>query len=113
MHFGPHFGMELDPDLVFTQLANRLRQIDLALVHVDPQLLELTLDVARRDGPVQLLLFTDLHLEAELGLGQARGFGLRRRLLRGVVHRGAMSFVWYPCVVRHPRWHEELDWMGA
>src|SRR5437667_282509 len=38
MHFGPHFGMELDPDLVFTQLANRLRQIDLAqMLHVCPQ----------------------------------------------------------------------------
>jgi len=43
--------MDLDPDLVFTQLANRLRQVDLPLVDLDAELLELPLDVAAVTEP--------------------------------------------------------------
>src|SRR5207237_5279175 len=85
--------MDLDPDVVFTQLADRLGQIDLALVDVDTQLLELALDVARRDRAVQLLLFADFHLEGEVDGGEARGFRLRGRLLGGLLFCQAFAFV--------------------
>src|SRR6266513_398577 len=92
--------MDLDPDLVFTQLANRLREIDLALVYFNPQLLELALDIACRDGAVQLLLFADFHFEGELDVGQARGFGLRRCLLGRMLLHQAFAFVGDPFLVR-------------
>src|ERR1051325_6808026 len=49
LDFRTHVGVQLDPDAELAQLADRLGEIDLALVHLDPELLELALHVARRD----------------------------------------------------------------
>src|SRR5881296_3731884 len=57
---GAHVGVQLDPDLEVAQLADRLGEVHLALVDVDPQLFQLALDVARGDRAVQLVLLADL-----------------------------------------------------
>src|SRR2546421_374160 len=57
--------MQLDPDPELAQLADRLGEVHLALVHLDPKLLQLALHVARRDRAVQLVLLADLDGEAE------------------------------------------------
>src|SRR6266566_5043507 len=85
---GPDVGVDLDPDLEVAQLADRLGEVHLALVHVNPELLELALDIARRDRAVELVLFADLDGEREMHVGELRraGFG-------GALPRDALGFV--------------------
>src|SRR5438477_518310 len=85
LDFGAHVGVELDPDPELAQLADRLGEIHLALVHLDPKLLELALHVARRDRAIQLVLLADFDGEAEPDLGDARGLGLGGALLVGAL----------------------------
>src|SRR5690348_1812065 len=80
---GAHVGVELHPDLELAQGANRLGEIDLALVHLDPALLEAALDVARGDRAVELVLLADLGGEGEAHRGELRGFAFGLRLLGG------------------------------
>src|SRR5437899_11220079 len=73
------------PDAELTQLADRLGEIHLALVHLDPELLELALHIARRDRAVELVLLPDLDGEAEPDLGDAGGLGLGGAPLLGAL----------------------------
>src|SRR5438552_3601424 len=91
--FGTHVGMQLDPDPELAQLADRLGEVHLALVHLDPKLLQLALHVARRDRAVQLVLLADLDGEAEPDLGDARGLGLGGALLVGALPRDPLRLV--------------------
>src|SRR5229473_1744356 len=77
LDFGSHVRMELDTDAELAQFADRLGEVHLALVDLDAELLELALEVARRDGAVQLVLLADLDGEGEADLSQARGLGFR------------------------------------
>src|SRR3989442_11416336 len=90
---GPDVGVDLDPDLEVAQLADRLGEVHLALVHVDPELLELALDVARRDRAVQLVLFADLDGEREMHIGEFRRLGFGGALFGGALARDALGFV--------------------
>src|ERR1051325_6806222 len=63
LDFRTHVGVQLDPDAELAQLADRLGEIDLALVHLDPELLELALHVAPRDRAGQAVLPPPLHGE--------------------------------------------------
>src|SRR5256885_9493330 len=92
-NLGMHVGMQLDPDPELAQLADRLREVHLALVHVDAELFQLALDVARRDRAVQLVLLAHLHREAELHLGDPGRLGLGGALLRGSLFGGALRLV--------------------
>src|SRR4029077_2675805 len=93
LDFGTHVGMQLDPDTELPQLADRLREIHLALVHLDPELLELALHIARRDRAVQFVLLPHLDGEAEADLGDARGLALGGALLVGALPRDALGLV--------------------
>src|SRR5438093_1573441 len=92
-NLGMHVGMQLDPDPELAQLADRLREVHLALVHVDAELFQLALDVARRDRAVQLVLLAHLHREAELHLGDPGRLGLGGALLRGSLFGDALRLV--------------------
>src|SRR2546430_12023474 len=83
LDFGAHVGVQLDPDPELAQLADRLGEIHLTLVHLDPKLLELALHVTRRDRAIQLVLLADFDGEAEPDLGDARGPRLGRPLFVG------------------------------
>src|SRR5215831_1812325 len=78
--FGPHLGMQLDADGEIAERADRLGEIDLALVDVNALFLEPALDVACRHRTVQLLFLPDFHRERERDSGQAGGLGLGRLL---------------------------------
>src|SRR5262245_42910702 len=80
--FGPHLGMQLDADGELAERADRLGEIDLALVDVNALFLEAALNVARRHRTVQLLFLPDLHRERERDPGQAGGLDFGRLLLR-------------------------------
>src|SRR5512142_111063 len=71
LDFGPHLGVKLDADGELAERADRLGEIDLALVDVDPLFLETALDVARGHRAVQLLFLADLHREREGDAGDA------------------------------------------
>src|SRR5438046_10173323 len=77
--------MDLDAYPEFAEGADRLGESHLALVDVDPQLLELALDVARGHGPVQPVLFADLHREGELDAFELPGFALGGLTLDGAL----------------------------
>src|SRR5262245_18771172 len=64
-NLGPHLRVELDADGELTERANRLREIHLALVDVDPLFFEAALVVAGGHRAVQLLFLADLHRERE------------------------------------------------
>src|SRR5437660_802594 len=90
---GPDVGVDLDPDLEVAQLADRLGEVHLALVDVDPELLELALDVARRDRAVQLVLLADFDGEGEMHVGELRRLGFGGALLGRALPRDALGFV--------------------
>src|SRR2546430_51618 len=85
--------MQLDADAELAQLPDRLGEVHPALVDADPELFELALHVARGDRAVQLVLFTDLHREAEVDLRDAGRLGFRGALLRGALFGDARRFV--------------------
>src|SRR5438034_5233357 len=76
-NLGPDVGVDLDAHREIAQLANRLGEVHLALVHVNPEPFDLALDVARRDRAGQLVFFATLDREREMELGEAvrPGFG--------------------------------------
>src|SRR5438445_164229 len=90
---GPDVGVDLDADLEVTQLADRLGEVHLAFVHVDAELLELALDVARRDRSVQLVFLAHLDIEGELDIGEPPGLGLSGGLLGGRLSGDALRLV--------------------
>src|SRR5256885_1752854 len=77
--------MDLDAYPEFPEGADRLGEIHLSLVDVDAQFLELALDVARGHGPVQPVLFADLHGEGELDAFELPSFALGRLALDGAL----------------------------
>src|SRR5712692_6260678 len=93
LDFGSHVRMELDTDAELAQFADRLGEVHLALVDLDAELLELALEVARRDGAVQLVLLADLDGEGEADLSQARGLGFRGPLLGGALRSDPRALV--------------------
>src|SRR5439155_3813494 len=80
-------------DLEFTQLANRLGQVDLALVHLDAQLFELALDVAGGHGAVELFLLAHFHLEGEMHVREPRRLRLGGGLLGGALFGETLALV--------------------
>src|SRR5438445_3042791 len=96
--------MQLDPDAELTQLADRLGEVHLAVVHLDPGLLELALHIARRDRAVELVLLPDLDGEAEPDLGDAGGLGLGGALLLGALPGDPLRLVRDLLLVRLGGW---------
>src|SRR5256886_6382751 len=93
LDLGAHVGMQLDADAELAQLPDRLAEVPPAPVDADPELFELALHVARGGRAVQLVLFTDLHREAEVDLRDAGRLGFRGALLRGALFGDARRFV--------------------
>src|SRR5947207_217047 len=83
----------LAPDPEVAHLADRLGEVHLALVHVDPQLFELALDVARRDRAVQLVLLADFDGKAQMHVGELGRLGFGGAPLGGALPRDARGFV--------------------
>src|SRR5207249_8549255 len=83
--FGADVGVDLDAYPKLAQRADRLGEVHLALVDVDPELLELALDVARGDRAEQLVLLADLDGERQADVGKLSRFGLGGGLLRGAL----------------------------
>src|SRR6266571_8186898 len=92
-NLGPDVGVDLDAHREIAQLANRLGEVHLALVHVNPELFELALDVARRDRAVQLVLFANLDREREMDVGEAGSLGFGGALLGGALPGDALRLV--------------------
>src|SRR5260370_480593 len=93
LDLGSHVCMELNADAELAQFADRLGEVHLALVDLDAEVLELALEVARRDGAVQLVLLADLDGEGEVDRSQASGLGFRGALLGGSLRRDPRALV--------------------
>src|SRR2546428_117514 len=96
---GSDVRVDLDADLEVAQRADRLGQVDLPLVHVQFLFREPALDIARRDRAVELVLFPDLHGEAELDAGEPLGLRDGRLLLGEALLGQPLRFVGDPLLV--------------
>src|SRR3989442_2332910 len=112
--FRPDVGVDLDAPAEFAQRADRLRQVDLALVDVHALLLEPALDVARGDGAVQLVFVAYLDREREADAAEPARLGLGDLTLGGAALGGALRFERDPLLVplgggiREPLGQEEV-----
>src|SRR5207247_2402818 len=96
---GSDVRVDLDADLEVAQRADRLGQVDLPLVPVQFLFREPALDIARRDRAVELVLFPDLHGEAELDAGEPLGLRDGRLLLGEALLGQPLRFVGDPLLV--------------